>query len=85
MRLVSPGLIDTGQWHNLYLFEAGLALCAFAAVVMLKLPPGAQIKVFEPMDFLSFALFAPAVALLVVVLAGARCAGGWTHHGWAGR
>ncbi len=67
--LVSPGLIDTGQWHNLYLFEAGLALCAFAAVVMLKLPPGAQIRVFEPMDFVSFALLAPAVALLVVVLA----------------
>jgi hypothetical protein len=67
--LVSPGLVDTGQWHNLYLFEAGLALCAFAAVVVLKLPPGAQIKAFEPMDFLTFALLAPAVALLVIVLA----------------
>jgi len=67
--LVSPGLVDTGQWHNLYLFEAGLALCAFAAVVVLKLPPGAQIKAFEPLDFLTFALLAPAVGLLVVVLA----------------
>ncbi|MCS4234048.1 MFS family permease [Stenotrophomonas sp. BIGb0135] len=67
--LVSPGLVDTGQWHNLYLFEAGLALCAFAAVVLLKLPPGVQIKAFEPLDFLTFALLAPAVALLVIVLA----------------
>ncbi len=67
--LVSPGLVDTGQWHNLYFFEAGLALCAFAAVVLLKLPPGAQIKAFEPLDFLTFALLAPAVALLVIVLA----------------
>ena len=67
--LVSPGLVDTGQWHNLYLFEAGLALCAFAAVVVLKLPPGVQIKAFEPLDFLTFALLAPAVGLLVVVLA----------------
>lgn len=66
--LVSPGLVDTGQWHNLYFFEAGLALCAFAAVVLLKLPPGAQIKAFEPLDFLTFALLAPAVALLVIVL-----------------
>ena len=66
--LFSPGLVDTGQWHNLYFFEAGLALCAFAAVVLLKLPPGAQIKAFEPLDFLTFALLAPAVALLVIVL-----------------
>lgn len=67
--IVSPGLVDTGQWHQLYSFEAGLALCAFAAVVVLKLPPGIQIKAFEPMDFLTFALLAPAVALLVIVLA----------------
>ncbi len=66
--LVSPGLVDTGQWHNLYFLEAGLALCAFAAVVLLKLPPGVQIKAFEPLDFLTFALLAPAVALLVIVL-----------------
>jgi len=67
--VVSPGLVDTGQWHQLYFFEAGLALCAFAAVVLLKLPPGAQVKAFEPLDFLTFALLAPAVALLVIVLA----------------
>lgn len=67
--LVSPSLVDTGQWHLLYSFEAGLALCAFAAVVVLKLPPGVQIKAFEPLDFLTFALLAPAVGLLVVVLA----------------
>ena len=67
--LVSPGLTETGQWHLLYQFEGGLALCAFAAVVLLKLPPGVQIKVFEPLDFLTFLLLAPAVGLLVVVLA----------------
>lgn len=66
--LVSPGLLDHGQWHNLYLFEAGLALCAFAAVVILKLPPGIQIKVFEPLDFVTFAILAPALAMLVIVL-----------------
>ncbi len=67
--LISPGLVDTGQWHLLYSFEAGLALCAFAAVVVLKLPPGVQIKAFEPLDFLTFLLLAPAAGLLVVVLA----------------
>ncbi|MCW4453377.1 MFS transporter [Flavobacterium sp. MXW15] len=67
--LISPGLIDTGQWHNLYLFEAGLALCAFAAVVVLKLPPGVQFKAFEKLDFVTFALMAPGMGLIVVVLA----------------
>lgn len=66
--LLSPGLLDHGEWQNLYLFEAGLALCSFAAVVVLKLPPGIQIKVFERTDFLTFALLAPGLELLVAVL-----------------
>jgi len=37
-------------------------------VVVLKLPPGIQIKVFERTDFLTFALLAPGLALLVAVL-----------------
>ncbi len=67
--LMSPALLDMGQWHNLYLFEAGLALCSLAAVVVLKLPPGIHIKVIEPLDFVTFALVAPAVAMIVAVLA----------------
>ena len=67
--LLSPTLLVFGQWHNLYLFEAGLALCSLAAVVVLKLPPGMHIKVFEKKDFLSFALMAPGAAMLVAVLA----------------
>ncbi|MDM5177927.1 MFS transporter [Massilia sp. DJPM01] len=67
--LMSPALLDMGQWHNLYLFEAGLALCSLAAVVVLKLPPGIHIKVIEPLDFVTFALIAPAVAMIVAVLA----------------
>jgi MFS family permease len=67
--LLSPTLLVYGQWHNLYLFEAGLALCSLAAVVVLKLPPGIHIKVFETLDFLTFALMAPGAAMLVAVLA----------------
>ena len=67
--LLSPSLLVYGQWHNLYLFEAGLALCSLAAVVVLKLPPGIHIKVFEKLDFLTFALMAPGAAMLVAVLA----------------
>lgn len=67
--LLSPTLLVYGQWHNLYLFEAGLALCSLAAVVVLKLPPGMHIKVFEKTDFLTFALLAPGMAMLVALLA----------------
>ena len=67
--VLSPTLLVYGQWHNLYLFEAGLALCSLAAVVVLKLPPGIHIKVFEKRDFLTFALMAPGAAMLVAVLA----------------
>ncbi|MFC5463116.1 MFS transporter [Massilia niabensis] len=67
--LISPSLLELGRWHNLYLFEAGLALLSLAAVVVLKLPPGEHVKVFEKLDFLTFALMAPAVAMIVAVLA----------------
>jgi hypothetical protein len=67
--VLSPALLDLGEWHNLYLFEAGLALCSYAAVVALKLPPGIQLKVFERLDFLTFALMTLGVSALVAVFA----------------
>lgn len=67
--VLSPALVTINPWPHLYAFEAGLALLAFAAVVLLKLPKGMQIHVFEPLDLLTFALVAPAVALLCAVLA----------------
>lgn len=67
--VLSPALATINPWPHLYAFEAGLALLAFAAVVLLKLPKGMQIHVFEPLDLLTFALAAPAVALLCAVLA----------------
>ncbi len=66
--LLSPGLLFNSDWHNLYLFEAGLALIAFAGVVVLKLPPGIYIKSFEKLDFLTFSLMVPGVGLLIAVL-----------------
>lgn len=66
--MISPALMSSGNWHQLYEFEAGLALCAFAAVMVLKLPPGIQLRVFARGDLLTFALLAPSLALLVVVL-----------------
>lgn len=67
--LISPSLLELGDWRTLYALEAGLALCAFASVVVLKLPVGVRVQVLEPLDFLTFVLVAPGVALLAAVLA----------------
>ena len=67
--LLAPSMLDVGDWRTLYQFEAGLALCSLSAVVILKLPLGMRIQVLERLDFVTFALVAPGVALLVGVLA----------------
>ena len=66
--ILSPGLLYNSEWHNLYLFEAGLALLAFASVVVLKLPPGLYIKAFEKLDFVTIGLMVPGLGLLIAVL-----------------
>ena len=79
--VLSPSLMDAGDWRTLYLFEGGLAMCTLAAVVVLKLPLGMRIQVLERLDFLTFALVAPGIALLAAVLAqGVN--GWWTDTPW---
>ncbi|MBG6117369.1 MULTISPECIES: MFS transporter [unclassified Sphingobium] len=79
--LLSPALLDLGDWQTLYLFEFALALCTLAAVVALKLPPGIRVKVIERTDFLTFALLAPAFALIAAVLAQGRLQW-WSEQPW---
>ncbi len=79
--LASPALLDIGDWRGLYLFELGMALCCMAAVVVLKLPPGMRIRVIEPLDFVTFLLVAPAVALVGAVLAQGRIQW-WPDQPW---
>ena len=62
-RILSPGLLVWGEWHNLYWFEFGLALATLAAVMAQPLPPSEREKVFEPLDFATFALLAPGLWL----------------------
>jgi MFS family permease len=82
-RLFSSELMEFGEWRGLYFFELGLALVSLACVLALKLPPGDRIKAFEKMDFVTFALFAPGVALLSAVLALGRTVW-WLESRWLG-
>lgn len=82
-RLFSSELLEIGEWRGLYFFELGLALLAMACVLMLKLPPGDRVKAFEKLDFVTFGLFAPGVALLCAVLALGRTVW-WLEAPWLG-
>ncbi|WP_242123753.1 MFS transporter [Sphingobium sp. Sx8-8] len=82
-RALSPHLLEWGDWHMLYWFEMGLAFASLAAVMALPLPPSEREKVFEPLDFLTFGLFAPGLCLLIAVLSEGRIEW-WTERAWIG-
>lgn len=82
-RIFSTELLQFGEWRGLYLFELGLAILALACVLVLKLPPSDRIKVFEKLDFVTFALFAGGAACLAAVLSLGRYLW-WTETPWLG-
>lgn len=82
-RLIMPDLLLIDDWRGFYIFELGLVLICLAATFSLKLPPSERLKVFEPLDFVTFALFAPGVALLSAVLGLGRVVW-WTETAWVG-
>ncbi|WP_374657841.1 transporter [Phenylobacterium sp.] len=82
-RLVSSDLLEIGQWHGLYLLEIGLSLLCLAAVNLVRLPPVPRMKMFQARDFLTFALFAPGIALLCAVLSQGRFVW-WFDAPWLG-
>src|SRR5690606_21718300 len=57
-------------------------LLCLACVSILRLPPSERIEAFEPLDFLTFFLFAPGIALLCAVLAQGRIQ--WWTTPWLG-
>ena len=82
-RLFSSDLLEFGGWRSLYHFELGLAVLSLAAVALFRLPPSERIKVFEKLDLVTFALFAPGMALLCAVLGQGRILW-WTEVPWLG-
>ncbi len=82
-RLFSTELLEIGEWRGLYFFELGMCLVSLGCVLLLKLPPGDRIRAFEKLDFVTFGLFAPGVALLCAVLALGRTVW-WFEAPWLG-
>jgi len=82
-RLISPDLLEVGQWRALYVIELALALLSLAGVLVLKLPPSQRIKVFERLDLPTFVLLATGLALICAVLGQGRVEW-WFEASWMG-
>jgi MFS family permease len=81
--IFSTDLLQFAEWRGLYLFELGLTLVALGCVLLVKLPPGDRVRTFEKLDFVTFGLFAPGMALLCAALTFGRLLW-WTEAPWIG-
>ena len=81
-RVISPVLLANGEIGNLYVFEFALSLICLGSMALLRLPPSETAEVFEKLDFVSFALFAPGMMLLLAVLTQGRIV--WWTTPWIG-
>lgn len=82
-RLFPSEAFEPDRWQTMYLFELGLALFCLAAVRLLVLPPVERMKVFEPLDFVTFPIFAAGIGLLCAVLGMGRSLW-WFEAPWIG-
>jgi MFS family permease len=82
-RLISPRLLDIGQWHGLYLAEIAIALMGFAAVYLLPLTPQPRAKVIHWLDVVSYLLLAVGFGLTAVALTLGRACW-WFEAPWLG-
>ncbi|HEV7307753.1 MFS transporter [Ensifer sp.] len=82
-RLISPALIEYGQWHGLYLMEMALALIALPVIYLLPLTPVPHAKVIQRLDILSYLLVAFSFGCLAVVLSMGRLYW-WFEAPWLG-
>ena len=82
-RLVPVEMLALDHLRGLHLIEIGLALSVLAAITTHPLPPSECSRAFEPLDFLTYALFLPAMLLLCSVLGLGRLLW-WTDAPWLG-
>lgn len=82
-RLLSPTLLDIGQWQGLYMFEIALAFIAFGVIYILPLTPMPRAKVIEKLDIVSYLLIAIGFGCTAVVLVTGRLYW-WREAPWLG-
>lgn len=66
-RLVSPRLLDLGDWNGLFLLETALALVSFCLIRLLPLNSPPKTPVIEPMDVVNYVFIAVGLGSIAVV------------------
>ena len=82
-RLISPPLLDLGQWHAIYRVELGCALIALVAVYLLPLTSPPRAKVIGWLDLVSYLFIAVGFGSLAVALIVGRLYW-WFEAPWIG-
>jgi MFS family permease len=82
-RVISPDLLQMGDWVGLYAVEVGMALVSLAIVFLVPLTAPPRMKVFDRADILSFPLMTVGFACLAIVLGMGR-AFWWFETPWIG-
>ncbi|MGV3551027.1 MFS transporter [Rhizobium sp.] len=82
-RLISPALLDLGQWHAIYMVEVGLSLIALVLVYLLPLTSPPRAKVITALDLISYLFIAVGFGCLAVVLTVGRLYW-WLEAPWIG-
>lgn len=82
-RVLSPTLMDNGEFHGLYAMEMGLALIGFVCILKLPLTPIPRAKVIEKMDFLSYGLIATGLGINAAIMPVGRFYW-WLEARWMG-
>lgn len=82
-RLVSPSLLDYGEWRGLYTLEMALALLVMPIIYLLPLTPPPRVKVIVLGDIFSYLLVAIGFGCLAVILSVGRLYW-WLEVPWLG-
>lgn len=82
-RMISPDLLQIGDWQGLYAVETGLALVSLAIVFLVPLVPPPRAKVFDKDDLMSFPLMTVGLGCIAIVLSVGRSYW-WFEAPWLG-
>ncbi|MDO9417552.1 MFS transporter [Pararhizobium sp.] len=82
-RLVSPQLIEYGQWQGLYTLEMAMALIVLPVIYLLPLTPLPRAKVIQFGDIISYLLLAVGFGCLAIFLSMGRLYW-WFEAPWLG-
>jgi hypothetical protein len=79
--LMSPSLLDLGDYHALYLVEMGVAMISLALVYLLPLNSVPRAKVISGLDIVSYLFLAVGLGSFAVALTVGRIYW-WTNADW---